>query len=85
MPIICRFYGIIIFIFWRDHCPPHFHAKYAEDEITMEIQSGIVNGTMPQRALKLINEWRLLHIGELVDEWKLAEERKSLFTIKPLE
>ena len=85
MPIICRFYGILIFIFWRDHSPPHFHAKYAEDEITMEIQSGIVNGNMPQRALKLVNEWRILHINELMEEWKLAEARKSLFTIKPLE
>jgi len=51
----------------------------------MEIQSGTVNGTMPQRALKLVNEWRLLHIDELLEEWKLAENRKSLFTIKPLE
>jgi hypothetical protein len=85
MPIISRFYGIIIFIFWRDHCPPHFHAKYAEDEITIEIQSGAVNGTMAKRALKLVDEWRILHINELMEEWKLAEQRKSLFTIKPLE
>jgi hypothetical protein len=73
------------FIFWRDHAPPHFHAKYAEDEITIEIQSGTVNGTMAQRALKLVDEWRILHINELMEEWKLAEQRKSLFTIKPLE
>jgi hypothetical protein len=85
MPIISQFYGIIIFIFWRDHCPPHFHAKYAEDEITIEIQTGTVNGTMAKRALKLVDEWRILHINELMEEWKLAEQRKSLFTIKPLE
>jgi hypothetical protein len=85
MPIISRFYGIIIYIFWRDHCPPHFHAKYAEEEITIEIQTGTVNGTMAKRALKLIDEWRILHINELMEEWKLAEQRKSLFTIKPLE
>jgi hypothetical protein len=85
MPIISRFYGIIIFIFWRDHCPPHFHAKYAEEEITMEIQSGIVNGSMVKRALNLIDEWRIIHVTELMEEWKLAEQRKSLFTITPLE
>jgi hypothetical protein len=44
-----------------------------------------MNGIMPQRALKLINEWRMLHINEHMAEWKLAEQRKSLFAIKPLE
>jgi hypothetical protein len=43
------------------------------------------NGVMPQRALKLVNEWRLLHINELMEEWKCAEQRKTLFAIKPLE
>jgi hypothetical protein len=51
----------------------------------IEIQTGTVNGTMAKRALKLIEEWRILHINELMEEWKLAEQRKSLFTIKPLE
>jgi hypothetical protein len=25
-------------MFWRDHNPPHFHAKYADDEIVIEIE-----------------------------------------------
>lgn len=23
MPEICRFFGIIIFLYWKDHNPPH--------------------------------------------------------------
>jgi hypothetical protein len=37
MPEISRFLGMIIAIFYKDHSPPHFHAKYGEYDITVEI------------------------------------------------
>jgi hypothetical protein len=85
MPIISRFFGIVIFMLWREHRPPHLHAKYGEDEITMEIESGKVTGTMSKRALALVEEWRKLHKEELMQEWELVEQKKALFPIKPLE
>ncbi|MGI0481802.1 DUF4160 domain-containing protein [Geminocystis sp. CENA526] len=30
MPVISRFYGIIIKMFFLDHNPPYFHAIYGE-------------------------------------------------------
>lgn len=30
MPIISRFLGILISMYWNDHAPPHFHARYGE-------------------------------------------------------
>lgn len=44
MPVISRFFGIVIYIYWREHAPPHFHAKYQDQEITMEIETGRVAG-----------------------------------------
>jgi len=85
MPIISRFFGISIFMLWREHRPPHFHAKYGDDEVVVEIQSGRVNGTMSKRALALIEEWRKLHKEELLRNWELVEQKKALFPIKPLE
>ncbi|MEK6576061.1 MAG: DUF4160 domain-containing protein [Nitrospirota bacterium] len=85
MPIISRFFGIVIFMLWREHRPPHFHARYGEDEITVEIESGNANGTMSKRARALIEEWRKLHKDELTREWELIEQKKALFPIKPLE
>jgi hypothetical protein len=70
---------------WRDHRPPHFHAKYGEDEVTVEIRTGTVNGTMSNRALKMVQEWRELHIDELLRDWDLAEKRQALFNIQGLE
>ena len=85
MPIISRFFGIVIFMFWRDHAPPHFHAKYGDDEIIVEIESGSITGTMSKRAISMIQDWRTLHQVELLENWKRAEQKKAIKTIKPLE
>lgn len=78
-------FGVIIYMFWREHAPPHFHAKYGDDEITIEIETGNINGKMSIRALKMIQEWMGLHKTELLEDWRLAEQKKALFPIKPLE
>ena len=51
MPEISRFLGISICMYYREHAPPHFHAEYGEFEITVEIETGIVSGRFPTRAL----------------------------------
>jgi len=85
MPEISRFLGIVIAMFYKDHAPPHFHAIYGEYEITVEIESCVITGRFPKRALRLVLEWLELHKDELFENWKLAEEKKPLKTIEPLE
>jgi hypothetical protein len=85
MPEISRFLGIVIAMYYNDHAPPHFHAKYGSFEITVEIGTGDVNGEFPRRALKLVQEWRELHAAELRADWDLARARRPLTKIAPLE
>ena len=85
MPVISRFFGIVIFMNWRDHAPPHFHAKYGDEEITVDIETGEVTGTMTRRAVAMVQEWREGHRGELLANWALAEQRMPLNRIPPLE
>lgn len=56
VPEIFRFLGVVIAMYYRDHGPPHFHAAYGEFEITVEIDSGIVKGQFPKRALRHVLE-----------------------------
>ena len=84
MPEISRFYGIIIVMNFNDHNPPHFHALYQGYEISVEIKSGLVNGSMPKRALKMIFEWLELYKQALLEDWQLARDKKSLLKIEPL-
>ncbi len=85
MPTVSRFYGIIIYFYWQEHAPPHFHAKYNGQEISVEIMTGKVVGAFPKRALNLVETWRNLHVDELMTDWKKAEERKALDPIDPLD
>ena len=84
MPEISRFYGIIVYMFFNDHEPPHFHVKYQNYEATVNIEDGIVKGEIPRRAIKLIFEWVDLHKDELMENWKLLEQRKPFNKIEPL-
>ena len=77
MPEISRFYGIIITVNYSEHNPPHFHALYQGYEVSVEIKTGIIKGTMPKRALKMIFEWLDLYKIGLLEDWELAQNRKS--------
>lgn len=76
MPAISSFYGIVIRMFYNDHAPPHFHAYYGDQEAQIAIKTGgVLRGGLPQRALKLVEAWRLLRQDELLENWARAEAR----------
>ena len=81
---IPRFYGIVIAIFYRDHGPPHFHAIRGEFEMTVEIETGIVQGRFPNRGIRQVLEWMGLHQDELLEDWDLAKSKRPLKKIAPL-
>ena len=70
---------------WADHVPPHFHARYGEFEVTVEIETGIVQGVFPRRALRLLLEWFELNRDGLVTDWVLCSKREMPKAIHPLE
>ncbi len=84
MPTISRFYGISVYMNYNDHPPPHFHARYQEQEVLVEIETGIVQGKMSRRALQMVFEWSEKYQQELLKNWELARKRKPLLPIPPL-
>jgi len=66
MPIISRFFGIVISMYYNDHHPAHFHIAYAEHKAQMAIETlAIIEGELPRRAFNLALEWAALHRDEL--------------------
>jgi len=66
MPEISRFYGIIIAMFFDNHNPPHFHARYGGEKVAIEIETfRILEGHLSPRALGLVIEWASQHRNEL--------------------
>ena len=84
MPVLSRFYGIVVYMNYRDHEPPHFHARYKDQEVLVELESGIVTGSFPKRALRFLLEGMDLHREELEENWARARDHRPLEGIEPL-
>lgn len=86
MPRISEFFGITIAMYYNDHGPPHFHAKYAEHEATVAIGTlELLNGALPNRVLGLVLEWAALHRLELRGNWEAARHGEPLEHIAGLQ
>ncbi|MFZ2643766.1 MAG: DUF4160 domain-containing protein [Verrucomicrobiia bacterium] len=86
MPEICRFYGLVITMYWNDHNPPHFHARYGEWLAEVDIRTlALLCGSLPPRALALTIEWALQHQAELMAQWQRARRQQPLQSIEPLQ
>jgi hypothetical protein len=85
MPRLSQFYGIAIYMYCRDHAPPHFHAIYGEHEAVFQIATGMVlAGRLPRRARALVEDWLAAHRAELQQDWDLAAANQPLLPIPPL-
>ncbi len=85
MPQISSFYGIIIYFYFNDHNPPHFHAEYSGYEALIDIRSlTVIKGSLPKRAMNLVIEWGLLHQNELITAWEAIRNRELPNPIEPL-
>jgi hypothetical protein len=77
MPEVTRFYGIVIKVFFGDHPPPHFHAIYGEyNALVSIVLLEIIEGDLPSRAQKLVQEWAALYQQDLLQIWSTQEFRK---------
>jgi hypothetical protein len=85
VPKLSEFFGISIYIYWGDHVPPHFHARYSGQKATIAIEDlSVLKGTLSPRILGLVIEWAALHQGELREAWRKAMNHEPLGTIEPL-
>ncbi len=76
MPVLSRFYGIIIRMYFlqREHNPPHIHAIYGENMAAVGILDGkVLEGEFPAKALEIVREWVSLHKEELLAMWENQE------------
>lgn len=76
MPVISRFYGIIIKMNFRqkEHNPPHVHAIYGEYLGVFLIRTGeMLEGDIPLRGQKLIKNFLDYYKEKLLRMWETQE------------
>ena len=77
MPTIAFFYGIAISMYYNDHNPPHFHAKYGRAKILIRISDGkVIRGELPPTATRMVIAWALDHRAELEKNWELGRTER---------
>ena len=84
MPVLSRFYGIIIRMYFlqSEHNPPHIHKIYNEDVASIDFMTGkVLEGHLPNKAMNLVQEWIALHKETLMEIWETQEFKQ----IPPLE
>jgi hypothetical protein len=85
MPEICRFFGIIIRMYFNEHEPPHFHAEYQGKKAVFDFNGNIIKGSLASKtATKLVRDWVDLRFIELNEDWGLARDGKEIKKIEPL-
>ncbi len=85
VPEISRFLGIVIAMYYKEHAPPHFHAKCGGQRASFSIQDlRLIEGKLPQRVVSLVLEWAFEHREELMENWRRAERKEDLQEIEPL-
>lgn len=85
MPEISRFLGIVIAMYYKEHEPPHFHAKYGDQTGVFSIaELKLIEGSLPKRVISLVIEWAFEHRDELMEDWELANLKKPLRKIPSL-
>ena len=73
-------------MYWDEHNPPHFHARYGTSNAAVDIISlKVLEGGLPPRVLGLVIEWASIHKKELLSNWKKARQDKPLKKIEPLQ
>jgi hypothetical protein len=86
MPRVSEFFGIVIYMYYNDHMPPHFHAEYGEKEAIYEIETlDVIRGSLPRRAHSMVIEWASEHRVAIKDDWERARLKKPLEKIAGLE
>ena len=84
MPVLSRFYGIIIRMYFlqSEHNPPHIHAIYNDDVAAIDFMTGkVLEGHLPGKALTMVQEWVELNRDALKTIWETQEFKQ----LPPLE
>ena len=85
MPEISRFLGIVIYMHFNEHNPPHFHAEYNEYKAAIEIATlGLMKGKLPPKVMSLVVEWAQNHQEDLLENWNSIKETGKYHKIEPL-
>jgi hypothetical protein len=84
MPEICRFRGIVVFVNYNDHPPPHVHVRHGGRKGRIRIEPLVVmDGDLSVGTRRRVLRWAAAHVPDLLADWHLAQAGRPPFPIPP--
>jgi hypothetical protein len=85
MPVLSKFYGIIIRMVFAQNLDARFHATYGDSEIVVGLSPlRIIQGDAPARVRELVLEWARHHYLDLIGAWHRCASALPAQPIAPL-
>jgi len=85
MPVLAKFYGVVVRMLFAPVLGAHFHAIYGDHELVVAIQPlAIIQSDAPQRVQEMVLEWAAQHQPELLAAWRRCQHRLKPQAIAPL-
>jgi hypothetical protein len=86
MPRVSTFYGVVIYMYWkeRDHPVAHFRAYHAGRRASVSADGDVLAGSLESRALQFVREWAALRHDEILANWERPRRNEPLLGIDPL-
>lgn len=84
MPVISRFYGMVVKMYFlpSEHNPPHIHIVYGEYLGVIDIRTrAMLEGDLPPKALAIAKEWTKIHQDALIRMW----ESQQIHELPPID
>jgi hypothetical protein len=86
MPVISKFYGIVIRMLFIPPFAARFHAIYGDSELIVGINPlKILQGDAPRRVRAMVLEWAQQHQAELQEAWRRLGSAQGAQPIQPLD
>ena len=85
MPVLSKFYGIVIRMLFVREFTAHFYAYYDKWELMIGVAPvRILQGDAPERVSELVLEWAKEHQYELLTAWNSMARSRQPQPIQPL-
>ncbi len=85
MPVLARFYGVVVRMLFAPLIRAHFHATHGDHELVVGIDPVVViQGDAPESVRQHVLVWAARHQSELREAWRQCARRRRPAPIEPV-